>query len=191
MELSLRKARKLEAKIQATADSLPLSQAIKVRALASSEERAVALSDARLRYNQNVELQRDLITVRFSIREQIAQANESVGVNMLMNEREKTQALLAKSNSGVDVLDIAEAEDMATAKKNSLEGGSSRAYGESSVTITLPVSTKEDVESFRSNENLLKRRLEEIEDRLSQKNLGAKITLDEKTVQLLQSVGLL
>lgn len=191
MELSLRKARKLEAKIQATADSLPLSQTLKVRALASSEERAVGLAYARGVYNASLQTQKDLIKARFAIRDSIAQANAAVGINSLMAQRELIQGLLSKSTAAVEALDLAEAEDMANAKKNSLEKGESRGYGEASVTIALPVSTKEDVESFRKNDVDLKKQLEDIEDQLSQKNLGAKISLEDSTVSLLQSVGLL
>jgi hypothetical protein len=191
MEISLRKARKLEAKIQATADSLVLNSAVKVRALASKEERDQVLFNAREEYKEKLQLQKDLIVARFQIRQQISDANEAVGINNLMSDRECLQALLAKSNASVDTLDQAEAEDMVSTRKNSLENGSSRAYGESSVTLTLPVSLPEDAVAFQANEKVLKLKLEEIEDQLSQKNIGAKISLDEDTVNLLKSVGLI
>lgn len=192
MEISLRKARKLEAKIQATADSIQLNQAVKVRVLASSKERAEALSLARSKYNEAIEDQKSLIKARFAIRDLIAKANSDVGINTLMSQRELVQALLAKSTSGVESLNFAEAEDMANARKNTLEKGeSSRAYSDPSVTITLPVSSDKDVETFKANDKELKKQLEDIEDQLSQKNLGAKISIDEDTVNLLKSVGLL
>jgi hypothetical protein len=191
MDLNLRKARKLEAKIQKAADALSLSQAIKVRALASPEERALALSKARDEYNAALKNQKELIMARFSIRDAIADANARSGINSLMAQRELVQALLAKSTAGVDSLDLAEAEDRANAKKKSLEGGENNSYGETSVTITLPVSSKEDVESFKKSDQALKKQLEDIEDELSQKNLGSAITLSDENVSLLQVNGLL
>lgn len=191
MELSLRKARKLEAKIQSTADSLPMSQALKVRVLASTNERAEALNKARSEYNGALDDQKSLIKARFAIRDLIAKVNAEVGINSLMSQRELVQALLAKSTAGVDSIDFAASEDMAMARKNSLEKGmSDSSYSNLSVTIMVPVSTKEDVSSFMQSDKELKKQLEEIEDQLSQKNLGAKISIDEDTVNLLRAVGL-
>ena len=191
MELSLRKARKLEAKIQKFADSLPLNSSVKVRALATTEERAAALESARKIYVQTVEVQEKLILARFAIRNAISVANSAEGINALMAKRESIQALLAKSVSGLESLDLAEAEDMANAKKNSLEKGEGHRYSEASVTITLPVTIKEDLESFRKKDSDLKKTLEDVEDQLSQKNLAIKIVLEKDIVSLLQAADLL
>lgn len=192
MEINLRKSRKLEAKINTYVEAMDLKTAIKVRALASTEERAAALASARINYLGDLGIQRALIKARFQIRGQISTANQNVGINALIGKREEITALLSKSNAGVDTLDVAELEDLASTKAKSLSnGGDSRAYGESTVTITVPVSTNEDLKAFKSLASDLKKELEDIEDQLSQKNLGATITLDNDTVALLQSVGLL
>lgn len=190
MQLSLRKARKLEAKIQAGVDAMDLKQAVQVRVLASKEDRDAALAAARTKYNNGVQVRKDLIVARFVIRELIAEANAATGINTLMSQREAAQALLAKSVAGVDALDSLQAEDQVTARKSTLDGSSSRAYGDPSVTVVLPVSTEEDVEAFKASDIELKKALEEIEDSLSQKNMGVKITLNESVVKLLQDAGL-
>lgn len=191
MELNLRKARKLETKLRGVIDAADLRPSTKVRALATPEERAQALASARSDFmNANALLTR-LISARFLIRRAIATANANTGINDLMGRREEIQALLSKNQSGVDVLDVKEAEDMASARRSALEGGGQRGYGESSVTLALPVATAEDVAFFKRTENDLKKQLENIEDELSQKNVGVKITLDTEIASLLQTVGLL
>lgn len=192
MELNLRKARKLETKIRGVIDAADLRPSTKVRALATPEERSKALEHARADFlGANLLLTR-LIKARFSIRRAIAKANADTGINDLMGKREEVQSLLAKNQSGVEVLDMKEAEDMASARRSALEGGGQRGYGgESSVTLALPVATAEDVASFKRTESDLKKQLENIEDELSQKNVGVKITLDSETASLLQTVGLL
>jgi hypothetical protein len=192
MDLNLRKARKLEAKILAYANAMSLSSAVKVRIMASESERSDALSAGRSKFLSDVSTQKSLILARFNIRQAISDANQAVGINALINKREGIQALLEKSTGTVDALDYKEATDLADAKKRSLENGdSSRAYGETSVTFSLPVALVHDVAGFKAHELALKRQLEETEDELSQKNLGAKVTLPADTVKLLQSVGLL
>jgi len=191
MELNLRKARKLEAKILTHLKSLSLSPAVRVRVLATDEERSAALAAGRTKYLSDLNTEKSLILARFAIRQDIANANHAVGINALINKREALQALLEKSSSGVDALDEKEAADLAMSKKLQLEGSGSRAYGEASVTFPLPVTSAHDVAGFKAHELSLKRQLEETEDELSQKNLGAKITLPADTVKLLQSAGLL
>lgn len=191
MELNLRKARKLETKLRGVIDAADLRPATKVRALATPEERRQALESARADFNNANLLLVRLIKARFSIRRAIAKANSDTGINDLMATREELQSLLAKNQSGVDVLDMKEAEDMASARKSALEGGGSRGYGESSVTLALPVATAEDVAGFKRSENEIRKQLENVEDELSQKNVGVKIALDSETASLLQTVGLL
>lgn len=191
MELNLRKARKLEAKILTYVNAMSLNSTVKVRIMANESERSAALAEGRSKFLSDVSTQKALILTRFFIRQAISDANQSVGVNALINKRESLQALLEKSSGKIDALDYSEANDLAAAKKRHLETGELQSYGEPSVTLTLPVALAHDVAGFKAHELTLKRQLEETEDELSQKNLGAKVTLPAHTVELLQSVGLL
>jgi hypothetical protein len=189
MELNLRKARKLEAKILSYVNAMQLESSVRVRVLATEEERNKTLASSREKYLSDVNTRSALVITRFMIRQQIAESNHSVGINALINKREELQALLSVSIDGVDTLDQLEANDLAAAKKSHLEKGENR-FSEASVTFPLPVVLKDDLSVFKNTDSLIKKRLEDIEDQLSQKNLGAKIKLSEDTVSLLQSVGL-
>lgn len=189
MELNLRKARKLEVKLRNVIETASPTSSARVRALGTPAERAEALAQARKEFlNQNDLLLR-LIGARFAIRKAIAKANAETGINDLMNRREELQAILSKSQAGVEQLNVNEVEDMAQARKATLERGDR--IGEAAVSMILAVATKEDVEAFKKADEVTRKRLEGIEDELAQKNVGVKITLDQETQSLLQTVGLL
>lgn len=188
-EINLRKARKLEQKIQAFVDSMKIESSIKVRAMSSSQDRKDALNQARMNLLADGQKQRDLIKARFSIRNLIGKANQDTGINDLMNQREMLQALLAKSSAKVETVNLNEIDDEASYRQNQITKGE-RGYGDT-VTFTSPVATQSDLELFKREDQSVKNQLEDVEDQLSQKNLGAVVTLDDDTVSLLQANGLL
>ncbi len=189
MELNLRKARKLEAKILEYVTKMELKSAVKVRVMGDAEERRTLLARARSEFLKQVSIRNELSSARFSIRKAIGDANQTSGINSLINAREELTAYLSLSTANVDAIDFAEAEDQAVARKTKLLSGDT-GY-DSSVTVTLPVSTETDVASFKDRDAEYKRGLENLEDKLAQKNLGVTVSLPDSMVELLSSVGLL
>lgn len=192
MELSLRKARKLESKILTYVTKLRLDNEVEVRVMArdGGDENNEIISQGREKFLQDAHTRVKLIRTRFGIRKQIAQANEHSGINDLINEREMLQALLATSLADLDVLDVMKLNDQIIAKKAHLEKGGVNTFGDAQVTIKTSVITKFDQSEFMEWDVKIQKELEEIEDQLSQKNMGIKIKLSEDVVNLLQSVGL-
>lgn len=190
MELNLRKARKLEQKIQAYVEKMQLKSSINVRVMADAASRQETLQQGRIEFLSDGQRQKELIQTRFAIRQLIGQINEGIGINSLMNKREELQELLKRVSSGVDVLNLAEVEDDVAASKVQIEQGK-ESYGRRGTVVAAPVSTKEDLELFKNEEAEIKRQLEDVEDQLSQKNLGAKLTLSDDAVALLKSCGLI
>ncbi|CAM6004809.1 unnamed protein product [Sphagnum balticum] len=191
MELNLRKARKLEAKIAAYLTKDEVKSTATVRIQAGKVERETALLEARTRLTEQVNTRQALTRARFSIRKAIADANHAVGIDSLMNEREEVTTQLALSTAALTPLDSAAAEDLIQAKRARLEKGDSNRYGDDGVTVDFSVADARDIATWKANDVAAKRRLEDLEDQLSQKNLGAKITLPSETAKLLGSVGLL
>lgn len=190
MELNLRKARKLEAKINAYVGKIELKTAVKIRVLSTANERSELTAVARKELLEQIYTRNKLVSARFGIRRLIGQANESVGINELINYREQLQALLGHSTASLDSLDHQEMEDMVQAKVNRLEKGETSGYDDR-VTFIVPITLNSDVDSFKKADADLKKILEDVEDSLAQKNLGAKVTLNEETVSLLTASGLL
>lgn len=189
MDLNLRKARKLEQKIQSHVDSMKLNSEVSVRALSDAISRKQTLDQARQEFLAEGQKQQDLIKARFEIRRLIGNANQTTGINDLMNQREMLQELLAKSSAKVSTVDLAQLEDEVILVQNQVSKGTER-YG-TKVSVNSAVSTDSDIQLFKKEESDVKNQLEDVEDQLSQKNLGVTITLSDDVTSLLQSNGLL
>jgi len=189
MELNLRKARKLEQKIQAYVNKMEVKTTTEVRVMATPEDRKSAVTEARQSLLANGQRRIDLINARFTIRKAIGQTNEVVGINELMAKREELQELLKHATASVEVVDLSTLEDEVTASKVQIEQGK-ESYGRRATLVSTPVATNEDLKLFKNEEANIKRQLEDVEDQLSQKNLGAKVKLSDDTVALLKTVGL-
>jgi hypothetical protein len=192
MEINLRKARKLEAKInQVAAKQAAMEFNLSILASSTDEEAIGELTAAKARLTEQIQNSLSLTSVRYSIRRKIEQANEGVGVNQLMNLREQIQSKLAYYNTieGLDTCSQREMLDLLSAKRKALEKGNDNFYGK--VNISIQTLSEEEKNALTSQAVGLRRELEEIEEQLIQKNVGAKITLSEDEVALLQSNGLL
>lgn len=192
MEINLRKARKLEAKInQAATKQSALEFSLSILASSTDEEAAKKLTSAKSRLQEQIQNSLKLTEVRYSIRRKIEQANEDVGINQLMNRREEIQSKLAFYNTieGLDTCSQREMLDLLSAKRKSLEKGTDNFYGK--VNVTVQTLSEEEKNALTGQAVSLRRELEDIEEQLIQKNVGAKVTLSEDEVALLQSNGLL
>ena len=188
MELNLRKARKLEAKIQAKIDLIVPQGEVEVRALANEATRLNTIGEARKKFLNDIELRNKLVSARFTIRRLVGQANENTGINALVTRREEVQQLLRHAIPTLAFNDANKMEDEALARKIRVEKGES-GYN-SSTGITVMVATEQDVNDFRKNHAELLKQLDDIEDQLSQKNIGVKVTLPTDVVSLLKSQDL-
>jgi hypothetical protein len=192
MEINLRKARKLEAKINSlAAKQAALEFNLSILASSTDEEAINELTAAKARLTEQIQNSLALTKVRYAIRRKIEQANEAVGISQLMNDREQIQSKLAYYNTieALDTCSQREMLDLLSAKRKSLEKGNDNFYGK--VNVSVNTLSKEEKEALESQAVGLRRELEEIEEQLIQKNVGAKITLGEDEVALLQSNGLL
>lgn len=192
MEINLRKARKLEAKInQAATKQSALEFSLSILASSTDEEAINELTSAKSRLQEQIQNSLKLTEVRYSIRRKIEQANEDVGINQLMNRREEIQSKLAYYNTieGLDTCSQREMLDLLSAKRKSLEKGTDNFYGK--VNVTVQTLSEEEKNALTGQAVSLRRELEDIEEQLIQKNVGAKVTLSEDEVALLQSNGLL
>ncbi len=189
MELNLRKARKLEAKIQAFIDLINPVTETTVRSLGNEADRLNAMALARKTFLNQLELRNQLTTARFTIRRLVGQANEATGINALITRREEIQQRLRHAIPTVAFYNATEVEDEARARKIRVEKGET-GYN-TSTSIAVNVATELDVANFKREASELVRQLEDVEDQLSQKNVGVKITLAADVVSLLKSSDLL
>jgi len=131
--------------------------------------------------------------LRFAIRKGIADVNQQVGINALMNEREHLQAklqLLGKVVENEVAHGEAELKDLLTNTATSIEQGTNH-YGQSLVNVTTSAIVQPLKQSLKNDVANIKKDLENLEDELAQKNIGAKVKIDEGSENLLKSAGLL
>lgn len=193
MDLNLRKARKLEGKIEKHLSAAQLKGSVEVRIKSTLADASDAVSKGGQKLTNDLDNLLKLNEIRFDIRNQIANANQGVGINALMTQREM---LKAKSEVLTKLMSVELAPgqeqlgDLLEGKQKQLDKGGD-SYGRFTVTVEVPVLGETERGTINEQISSTIKGLEDVEDQLAQKNLGAKITLAAEAVTLLQSQGLL
>lgn len=194
MELNLRKARKLEGKIAKHIEAATLKGEVQVRVKGGLLAAKDQLLEAGSTLLHDLENLRKLNEARFTIRKNIAAANESVGITNLMTQRESLKAktqLLMKLMS-VEVAPPNEVvSDLLESKAKELDSGNGRGYGRTEVTVGVSVVSEPVREAINEEIKSTTKGLEDVEDLLAQKNLGSNVTISEETVALLKANALI
>lgn len=191
MQLNLRKARKLEAKIAKHITDAELQTEVGIRAKSTLNDALDARSVAAQKLVDKVSELVKLNEVRYSIRSQIANANEGVGINALMTQREQLKSkatILQKLKDATLAVSTEELQDVLETTSKALDKGDTRGYG---LRTDVKVNTSVILETSRNAINgeitTTIKGLEDVEDELAQKNLGAKVTLSDEQVTLLKA----
>ncbi|MDD3412515.1 MAG: hypothetical protein PHY47_00780 [Lachnospiraceae bacterium] len=191
MELNLRKARKLEAKIQQHLDSTRVETNAIIRVLGTLEEAQAAVKKVREESLAKLPEREQLLRLRYQIRRDIEVQNEAIGINKLINEKVLLSALSRAeivTHAGPEGLEF---EDQFNTQKM-LYSSPVDSYGRAkSTTYNSHVFTQEDVDAASAKKLEYKRQIEAIEDKLGELNIIGKVKLSDDSVKLLQSVGLL
>ena len=194
MEINLRKARKLENKIAKHIETSTLDGVVAVRAKSNINEATEVITKAGTKLLDRLQTLRKLNEVRYSIRSQIANANQGVGINALMTEREqlKSKADILRKLGEVELAPATDVvNDLLATKALQLDKGDINTYGRPQVTVDVSVVTPQVRDSLNEEIKATIKGLEDVEDLLAQKNLGAKVALGNDEITLLKSEGLL
>lgn len=198
MDLSLKKARKLETKIGAFVAQQSSDFEFQFEArinddVANVEKQAVAARTTFLDSLKNLD---NLNGIRYDIRRLISDANASseagTSIDNLLNEKVQLESKISRLNSVLrfEKFDRALMEDELNNNKKLLEQGSSR-YGRSSSTFDVNFLTGLDEQAFKDEKLKTSKRIEEIEDKLAELNYSKRVSLGANSVKLLQDNGLL
>lgn len=198
MDLNLRKARKLEQKIQKHLDAQRFTVHSEVRVKGTVEQAQRQIDVDKKIFLDDLQQANALLELRFNIRARIAQANTNLGINDLMNRKELLEAksrLLSKATSNPGLGRELQAtpseqalDDVLKARAGILDRSTSE-YG-ISATTAVSIFTEADIETFEQQGRTVSQQTEDIEDDLSQKNIGGKVSLTTEEVALLKAVGL-
>jgi len=193
MQLNLRKARKLEGKIAKHIEATTLKGEATVRIKGSVSDALIKIQSTGQELLKDLETLRKLNEVRYDIRSQIAIANQGTGINALMTQREQLKAksqLLMKLMNVELAPSTEEVADLLAAKAVILDKGGDR-YGSQEVTVKVPVVSEPVRLAINDEIKATVKGLEDVEDELAQKNLGAKVSLSEENVALLKASALI
>lgn len=194
MQLNLRKARKLEAKIAKHIEGVELKTEVGIRAKASLLDATNKRQEASVKLVKDLNDLVQLNEVRYSIRSQIANANQGVGINALMTQREQLRSkvqILQKLANAELAGSTEELADVLETTAKALEKGETRGYGRNTdVKVNVSVILEPSRQAINDEIKATVKGLEDVEDELAQKNLGAKVTLSAEQVALLSASAL-
>ena len=193
MELNLRKARKLEKKIEHFVSDLKSridrSKPIRVNADLQSET-IPTLIQARVDFNLAIDNIQALIKVKYSIRGMIADANFASGINALIVGKvslENQISILNSVSQRIPILDLKVLEDEIGITKAQAANGSRFVQSSIDANFLMELDEKE----YKQKQLALAKEIEAKEDRLLELNFATKIKLNNKLISLLQVNSLL
>lgn len=197
MDLSLKKARKLETKIGAfvAKQSSDRDTQFSARINDTKENIEKQAIEARTKFFAELKNVDDLSSVRYKIRQLISDQNALGGdasIDNLLNEKVQLESRLARANSleRFQKFDVLLMEDQLNSQKKILEGGAN-SYGRSNTTFEVNFLTAVDEQKFKDDKVVISKRIEEIEDKLAELNYSKRISLDANSVKLLSDNNLI
>lgn len=187
MDLNLKNARKLEAKINSYLTENSIPDVVSVRAMGDLVDAKKVISEAREIVLKLITERKKLIYARFVIRRQISVANEVSGINELISERVILKAAIQDRKSYTSL----QPGDTSLRDQIILAARKSERSEYASATFNVGILTQEDIDGFKIYIADGLKRIETIEDDISSKNLSNKIVLCEDVEKLLKDHSLL
>lgn len=199
MEFNLRKARKLESKIQKYLDEKELETSAQIRSLASLEEAKSNVETKKSEFLKNIIDRENLLKTKFTIRKKIETKNEESGVNTLINMQVLTKKLIEDLDKIPRETLTSEQQlaDLLKAHALMFQNGSSEKSNPFSRVNSIKTSfdvnflSPQDLENLNTRKIKYKKNIEDIEDKLNLLNVSQKIELPEDMVKLLEAHKLL
>lgn len=192
MELNLRKARKLEAKIQGFINQKKseLNTIASIRVNVDTSSINTLVDASRQEFFENYKLVNDLILVRQEIRDLIAAANFNTGIDNLISNKVllETKLQLLNQFTNIETFKQEDLEDTLALYKKQLEGGSSH-YARTNANYYFL--NQVDKDKFRTDRQNTQKEIEGLEDKLAELNYSSKVRLNSTTTKLLQDNGLI
>lgn len=193
MELNLRKARKLDSKIEQLVSNLKskieMKKSVRVNADIQSEI-LPALVQARVDFMKDIDNIQNLIEARYNIRGMISKANDVSGISVLITSKITLENQISTINDLLryfTVLDIKELEDDINITKSQLASGSRFVQSSHSANFLSSI----DETEYKKKQLVLAKNIEAKEDKLLELNFATKVKLSNKLISLLQDNNLL
>ncbi|BDR25867.1 hypothetical protein RVBP17_0900 [Pseudomonas phage sp. 30-3] len=181
MNISLRRARKLEIKLKNFLNESANYKA-QIRVNSNSEQIIETLHVSRVKFETELENKRKLISARFKIRELIGKNNHNVGIDNLITQREhiKEQIVLLQTMLLNDTVEDCIACDIIEAERKLNES-----MGKKTTVVPVSIINSNLKSKYLLEKNSLKARLDEIDEKILSLNNSTTITIDDDIKELL------
>lgn len=183
MQVSLRKANALQVAINEALKGLEFKSDV---SLNEFQNPATEIELAKQKFDRNVQRRWNLIAALYDIRTKVASANASNNIDNLLADLARLEkdlvffAPLAKSNIQTDIKIIG-------GKLEKIANRDGESYSFHSSEVSTSVFTETDLEAFRSNLSVAKKKKQALQDQLLEVNVRTTIELATGTVEVLKA----
>lgn len=187
MQVSLRKANALQVAINESLKGLEFKTEVNINEFQSPSKE---LELAQEKFNRNVQRRWNLISALYDIRTKVASANASNNIDGLLADLARIEkdivffALYAKANTRTDL-------NVITGKLDKIANRDGESYSFHSSEVSTSIFTETDLEYFRSNLSVSKKKKQALQDQLLEVNVRTVIELTTSTVEVLKAEDIL
>jgi hypothetical protein len=183
MQVSLRKANALQVLINEALKGLEFKADVSVNEFQSP---AKEIELAKQKFDRNVQRRWNLISALYDIRTKVASANASNNIDNLLADLARLEkdlvffAPFAKANVQTDL-------EVVRGKLVKIANREGESYSFHSSEVSTSIFTDSDLEAFRSNLSLAKKKKQKLQDELLELNVRTTIELATSTVEVLKA----
>ena len=192
MKINLRKANAIQAEIRKAIASIVVEFNVSINEYTTDSDELI--SKAQVALGEALDRKAALTTVLYMIRSKVSQSNADYGVNTLLTKVEECDAMMSIT-SLITTSTVAMGSDEIKARLRKMQEAPANTsmrdsmYGEK--TITTSIMTKEGIDIAKDHVSVAKRTKQGYLDELLTLNVNTLIELNDNTVKVLKSEGII
>ena len=192
MEINLRKANAIQAEIRRAFNAVEVKNTIQVTEF--TQDVAAEVNGASVVYQLGLQRKEQLNTALYNIRKSVANANATVGINVILGEVECLDQMI-KMLGDVASLQVAKPLDEVNARLEKMrqapQDTRSAIYGDRYNNVDVSVVTSEVVANAKARVKTLRRERQALQDKLLALNVNTLITVGQEDLAVLKEEGIL
>lgn len=193
MEINLRKANAIQAEIRRAFNAVEAKSTINVNEF--TKDVAAEVNGASVVYQLGLQRKEQLNAALYNIRKSVANANATVGINVILTEVQGIEALMTVY-SNVAAQSVAKPLEELTARLDKMreaptDGRLGGIYGDRYSNVETSVVTNEVIANAKAKVKDLKRQRQALQDKLLTLNVNTLITVTPEDLAVLKDEGIL
>jgi hypothetical protein len=192
MEINLRKANAIQAEIRRAFNAVETKNTVSVTEF--TQEVAGEINGASVLYQLGLQRKEQLNTALYNIRKSVAEANATAGINVLLTEVQRIEAIMSVY-SNVATQTVAKPLEELNARLEKMRSAPNEArmslYGDRYNSVEASVVTSEVVANAKEKVKELRRQRQNLQDKLLTLNVNTLITVNPEDLTVLKEEGIL